>query len=360
MSTLTVRHRSGSYPVIIRRGLLRELGPTIERLLPGRRLAMITDRTVHRQVHPMIRATLLLVPPGERSKTDRQWMRLSDRLLALGFDRHSALVTVGGGVIGDLGGFVAATFLRGVPVVQVPTTLLAMVDASVGGKVGINTTRGKNLLGAFHPPAAVLVDPAVLRTLPERVYRSGLAEVVKHGLVADVRYYAMIRRNVAAIVQRDETTLARLIRGSVRIKARIVGADEHEEGVRATLNAGHTIAHAIETTSGYRTPHGEALSIGLVTEARLAEYLGIAEAGTATELRTLLAALGLPTALPGRCQPGSLLAAMWGDKKNRDGVIHFALPRRIGEMARVQGAWSVGVGDEIIMRALSRSVDGPK
>ena len=242
-------------------------------------------------------AAELVVPAGEASKNRAQWSALSDQLLDLAFGRDSAIVALGGGMIGDLAGFVAATYLRGIPCLQVPTTLLAMLDASVGGKTGVDTPHGKNLIGAFHPPAAVLADPLVLRTLPEREYRAGLAEAVKHGLIADAAYFAWLGASADAIARRDETTLATLVRRSVEIKAAVVGEDERESGRRAILNAGHTVAHAVEHASDYALAHGEAVALGLVAECELAEAMGIGRRGLGADVSGLLGRLGLPVRL---------------------------------------------------------------
>ena len=350
-----VAHGLGSYPVYVQPGILERLPELITRHLPGRRVALVTDATV-RQLPSQWGITLpaadaeLVVPPGEASKSRKRWSDLSDTLLARRFGRDSALVLLGGGVIGDLGGFVAATYMRGIPYVQVPTTLLAMLDASVGGKTAVDTPHGKNLIGAFHPPAAVVADPRVLATLPEHDFRGGLAEAVKHGLIADRAYFEWIATQVDRISARDPDTLAELVRRSVSIKALVVSEDEREAGRRAILNAGHTVAHALEQASGYALGHGEAVAIGLVTECRLAESLGLAAAGTTEAVGGLLARLGLPTDLPG-LEPDRLLEAMGTDKKNRDSRIRFALPVAVGAMAPGEG-WTVAVVEPAIRSIL--------
>ena len=350
----TIRHRHGEYPVLIDPGLLGELPSLAERHLPGRRLAVITDRNVARALDSPLPVPTLVVAPGERSKSRRRWADLSDKLLSLGYGRDSAIVALGGGVVGDLAGFVAATFLRGVPWLQVPTTLLAMVDASVGGKTGLDTPFGKNLIGAFHPPAAVLADPRALRTLPQATYRAGLAEVIKHGVIADEEYLSWVERESVAILARDEATLVRLVHRSVEIKGAIVSQDEFETGMRASLNAGHTVAHAIEAVSGFAVPHGEAVAIGLLAEASLAEALGLADPGLSDRIRVVSEALGLPVMLPEDYRVDDLLEAMSHDKKNRDGAVRFALPAAVGRMARDGERWTVRVEPAAIAAALSR------
>jgi len=357
-TAVTIRHRHGEYPVYLGAGLLNDLPAFADRHLQGRRMAVITDRNVARAVPTPLEVPTLVIAPGEQSKTRRKWAELSDKLLDLGFGRDSSVVALGGGVVGDLTGFVAATLLRGVPWLQVPTTLLAMVDASVGGKTGVDTSHGKNLVGAFHPPVAVVADPHTLRTLPEPVYRAGLAEVVKHGLVADAGYLAWIEREATGIGQRDETLLTRMIHRSIEIKARIVSEDEFETGRRAVLNAGHTVAHAIESVSGFAVSHGEAVAIGLVAEAALAEELGLAQPGLRAGLRDLLQTLGLPVTLPADFLVDDLLAAMGHDKKNRDGRIRFALAVSAGEMARDGERWTVVAPPDQIAAALRTVLPG--
>ena len=238
------------------------------------------------------------------------------------------------------------------PWLQVPTTLLAMVDASVGGKTGVDTSHGKNLVGAFHPPVAVVADPHTLRTLSESVYRAGLAEVVKHGLVADAKYLDWIEREAEGILQRDETLLTRMVHRSVEIKGEIVSEDEFETGRRAILNAGHTVAHAIESVSGFAVSHGEAVAIGLVAEAALAEEMGLAEPGLRARLEGLFRTLGLPVSLPRDFQVDDLLVAMGHDKKNRDGAIRFALAAAPGQMLKDGDRWTVVAPAEQIGAAL--------
>jgi 3-dehydroquinate synthase len=349
MPQVRVRHALGSYPVIVAPGALGELAGTVRRLWPDRRVAIITDETVQRMLgdrlaggpwHPM-----LAIPPGEESKTRDGWLELTDALLAAGFSRDSALVAIGGGVVGDLAGFVAATLARGIPYLQVPTTLLAMVDSSVGGKTGVDTPHGKNLVGAFHPPEAVLADPTVLKTLPSEVFRGGLAEMVKHALVADREYWTRLESGVPVLLARDPAALTPLIVRSIEIKAEVVAQDERETGLRSILNAGHTVAHAVELLTGFQVPHGDAVAIGLVAESRIAEKVGVAESGLAERLRLLLASLDLPVTIPPTLDAPSLIEAMASDKKRRGGRLRFALPQTIGAMARDGSAWTIAVPD---------------
>jgi 3-dehydroquinate synthase len=340
-SVIWVRHAAGRYPVLIEPGLFRRVLATVHRRLPEHRLAVITDTTVRRLLPIRGPVPSFTVRPGERSKDRAHWARLSDQLLAAGFGRDSALIAAGGGVVGDLAGFVAATYNRGIPVVQVPTTLLAMVDASVGGKTGVNTVEGKNLIGAFHPPAAVLVDPLVVRTLPPVHYRGGLAEAVKHAAIADARYFRWIERHAGALRSREPAAVAELVRWSVRIKAKVVSSDERESDRRAILNAGHTLGHALEAGTGYRLAHGDAVGIGLVLETRLGERAGYTAPGTADRIAGLLEALGIPTAPPASLSPARAERALARDKKAVAGAVRYALPAALGRPARDRGGWTV-------------------
>ena len=357
MAPVVVRHALGRYPVVVETGALARLGALVGEHLPGRRVAMIADDRVlalyqEGRLGPVSwQGDTISFPAGERSKTRDTWAALTDALLERGYGRDSGLVAFGGGVAGDLGGFVAATYMRGVPYVQVPTTLLAMLDASVGGKTGVDTAHGKNLIGAFHPPVLVLSDPAVLATLPDREFRAGLAEAVKHGLIADPAYFAWMERETEALVGREPAALERLVRRSVEIKAEVVSDDERESGRRAILNAGHTVAHALERATAYDIPHGEAVALGLVAECALAARLGLAAPEVGARAARLLERLGLPTGIPRSLDPAALVAAMGSDKKNRSARIRFALPRDIGMMVEGEG-WTVEVGEAEIRGAM--------
>jgi len=346
---LILRHATGTCPVFIGPGILPELPAILDALLPGRRPVVISDAQVAAAVPPPLDAPLLSFPAGEASKTRDTWARLTDDLLALGVGRDGAVVALGGGVTGDLAGFVAATYLRGIPFVQVPTSLLAMLDASIGGKTGVDVPAGKNLVGAFHQPAAVVIDPRALGTLPEREYRAGLAEAVKHAAIADPSELSWLDARVEPLLARDEAVVDGLLRRSIAIKAAIVMADEREGGRRAALNAGHTVAHAIESVSGYSVLHGEAVAIGLVTEARLGERLGVTASGTAAILAQLLARCGLPVSLPPELDRDALIAAMQSDKKNRQGALRFALLRSAGVTAE---PWATPVPEGVIRDVL--------
>ena len=354
----------GAYAVTIETGALGSLGPVVERVAPAHRYVVITDEHVKPRYAARVVATLrgdrradvLAVPSGETHKTRESWARLTDQMLAAGAGRDTTVIALGGGVVGDLAGFVAATFMRGVPVVQVPTTLLAMIDSSIGGKTGVDTPAGKNLVGAFHQPAAVVADPLTLCTLPREQLRAGLAEAIKHGAIADAAYFDRIRQGVEELLDPSRAGGDRMrdvIARSVEIKADVVRRDEREGGLRKILNFGHTIGHAVELLSDYELLHGEAIAIGMALEAELAERLELAEPGTAERLRGLLRAAGLPTQRPPQMPPERIVQAMKSDKKARRGVTEYSLPRRIGAMAGESSGWSVRVEDARVMEVLS-------
>jgi len=373
MPVVPVRHALGEYQVHVEPGILLSLPELLGQTLGRRTLVLITDEIVGRFYDEWTRATedaralgarptdagirlryeaRLTFPAGEVSKTRETWARLSDEMLGLGLDRQAAIVALGGGVVGDLAGFVAATFLRGIPYAQAPTTLLAMLDASVGGKVGVDTPRGKNLIGAFHPPAVVVADPLALISLPDRTFRLGFAEAVKHGLIADAGYFAWIETNARRLLARDMEALTRLVHRSVEIKAAVVSEDEREGGKRAILNAGHTVAHGLEHQSDYRLPHGEAVALGLIAECRIAERMGLAQSGLGERVRGLVGALGLPTSTRDGVHVARALEAMLHDKKNREGQVRLALPVGLGTMHEDQGRWTVPVTEELLASAL--------
>jgi 3-dehydroquinate synthase len=355
-----------SYEIEVVTGLPEGFGPfarrALERSWSGsacRRAVIITDSNVAARSIPAeyqraldsvgIAAETVIVPPGESSKSLEQAGRLYDELAARSADRHTLVVALGGGVVGDLAGFVAATFTRGLPLIMVPTTLLAQVDSSVGGKVGINHARAKNLIGAFYQPLGVWIDTETLATLPDREFRSGLAEVVKYGVIASEAFFSFLEQNAERILARAPQPLEQIIVESCRIKARVVARDEREEGAdRAMLNFGHTIAHAVENATGYdgRFLHGEAVAIGMVAESRLAEQLGWTTRDVVPRLAHLLERFGLPVKAPG-LDLGTLKRAMGRDKKNRLGKIRFVLPREIGRVELTDSP-----GEELVQSVL--------
>lgn len=360
MPEFRVTHATGGYPVIVQPGVLADLPGRVAELWPGRPVAVITDDTVAALFADRLAAgrwaTVLSVPAGESSKTRARWEALTDALFRAGLTRDAAIVALGGGMVGDLAGFVAATFARGVPFLQVPTTLLAMVDSSIGGKTGVDTPLGKNLVGAFHHPAAVLADPLVLRSLPPEHFRCGLAEMAKHGLICDAGYWMELGGATEALQARDPAALTSLIARSVEIKATVVMDDEREAGRRSILNAGHTVAHAVEHASGFTIPHGDAVAMGLVAEANLAEALGVATTGLADEVAAGLRRLALPTRLPVEMDARELLDAMRLDKKRAENTLRFSLPHQIGRMSRDGERWTIAVTDaQAVVHALRRA-----
>ncbi|HET7549982.1 MAG TPA: 3-dehydroquinate synthase [Gemmatimonadaceae bacterium] len=342
-------------------GSLDRAGELVRDAAPAHRYAIITDDVVGplyasrvAESFAGVRVDLLTIPTGEHHKTRESWARLTDELLAGGFGRDTTVVALGGGVIGDLAGFVAATFMRGVPVVQLPTSLLAMIDASVGGKTGVDTPAGKNLVGAFHPPSLVLSDPSALATLPPEQLRSGLAEAIKHGVIADERYFERVIADLPSLLAHPSgPEMLDLIARSVEIKADVVARDEREGGLRKILNFGHTLGHAIESESGYQLLHGEAVAIGMVLESTLAEQVGVAEAGTARRVRDAVERAGLPASRPKDMNADRVLAATRSDKKARRGTAEFALPRRVGAMAGEETDWAVRIDEDAVLAVLS-------
>jgi 3-dehydroquinate synthase len=357
-----VEKRDASYDILIKAGLVRQLDRILAEYCPAAAYAVICDshvaklygeELVQRLSATGYRAELLTFPAGERNKTRETWAALSDQMLAAHFGRDSAVLALGGGVVNDVAGFVAATYLRGVPLVQVPTSLLAMIDSSIGGKTGVDVPAGKNLLGAFHQPRAVVVDPDLLASLASGQLSAGLAEAVKHGVIADADYFAFLEAEYAAIFAKHAPALERLVRRSVEIKAEIVAQDEREQGRRAILNFGHTVGHAIEATSRYDVLHGEAVAIGMVYEGRLAESLGVAAPGTAHRIRGILERLHLPTERPDSSQVDDLIAAMRADKKVRAGEIRVALPSTIGSAHGSDATgWTVPVAEDALRQVL--------
>ncbi|HJQ21295.1 MAG TPA: 3-dehydroquinate synthase [Gemmatimonadaceae bacterium] len=351
------------YPVIVRAGERERIADTVRRLAADRRVAIITDSHVGPLYAARMAAatgatadTTFTIPAGEQQKTRETWSRLTDDMLARGLARDTVVIALGGGVVGDVAGFVAATYMRGIPVIQVPTTLLAMVDASIGGKTGVDTSAGKNLVGAFHPPLAVVIDPEVLRTLPAEHLRAGFAEVVKHGVIADAQYFERAsafaeRWPLTAGAAQSLDDLIAIIQRSVEIKASIVARDERESGVRRVLNFGHTIAHAVEAATDFATLHGQAVAIGIVAEARLAERIGVATTDTARVIERTCRAAGLPTALP-PVPVDTIIRFTRTDKKARSGRVEYALPKRIGEMAGADRGWTVPVEDSAVKEVL--------
>ena len=342
MIELEVDLGARSYPILIGAGLLRRAG-ILAPYLAGNQAMVVTNRTVAPLYLDALRAALGDVQPdvfelddGERFKTLEHYARILDALLERRHNRSTTIVALGGGVVGDIAGFAAATYQRGVRCIQVPTTLLAQVDSSVGGKTAVNHPLGKNMIGAFHQPVCVLADTATLATLPEREYRAGLAEVLKYGVIWDEPFFSWMEANAPALLQRDAKAVAHAIRVSCATKAQVVAADEREGGLRAILNFGHTFGHAIETLTGYeRLLHGEAVAIGMALAADCSLRHGMMAERDAARVLSALRALGLPAEVPPGLGAEAMLEVMAVDKKAVDGRMRLILARRIGEVTMV-------------------------
>lgn len=346
-----LRSMGTGYDVIVQTGGIDQLGEMLKTRSLNGPMLVVSDTNVAPIYGDRILKSLrgvgydasqLVIPAGEIHKNLETVTSLWRKALQVGLDRKSTIVALGGGVVGDLAGFAAATYMRGCNWIAVPTTLLAMVDASMGGKTGFDLTEGKNLVGAFYPPRLVLADPDVLPTLPERELRAGLAEVVKHGIIADPELYALCAEGWDSV----NACLPEIVRRAMAVKVQVIEEDPYEQGIRAALNLGHTIGHAVELVSGFSLLHGEAVAIGIVAEARLAERLTVAELGLSDTLADTLSALGLPVEVPQNLSQDEIVRVMKMDKKKTAGVVRFALPVKIGEV-------KVGVEVRNLKEALS-------
>ncbi len=342
MSTIDLTFPQHRYTVYIAPGLLQQAGSLMKQVVPHGQAALFMDATVAPLHGPAVQQALVAagyqvvshaVPNGEEHKNLETVRGLYEVMLDAKLERKSPVVALGGGVLGDTAGFAAATYLRGVPLVQIPTTLLAMVDSSVGGKVGVNVPQGKNLIGSFHQPGLVVIDPQTLLTLPLRELRCGLAECVKHGVIRQPGKFVWLSEQLEKVMKLEVETLAELVDWNVRIKADVVMKDEKETGERAHLNFGHTFAHAIEATAGYGTfHHGEAVSLGMVAATTLAVNIGRCERGVLTELVRLLERIGLPVRADNLPVVDVLMQAMTLDKKVAGGVVRLVLPMKMGQV----------------------------
>lgn len=339
MDSLTVGLNERSYPIYFGTGVLAGIGSLCRDLKLGAKVAVVTNPTVGAFYREPVMASLdaagfgavcVEIPDGEEFKNSEILDSIYDRLIDSGLDRGAFIIALGGGVVGDIAGFAAASYLRGIPFVQIPTTLLAQVDSSVGGKTGINHSKGKNLIGAFYQPRLVLIDVETLDTLAEREYLSGLAEVVKYGVALDRDFFDQIRSSTDRLLVREKESLLAVIKRCCAIKASIVEQDERENGLRAVLNYGHTMGHAVETLTGYTAyKHGEAVSIGMVQAARFSQAMGFADASDTEQIIDLLQKLRLPIEPP--CfRAEDYTAALFRDKKMRDGGLNFVFNRGIG------------------------------
>lgn len=337
MKTITIDLASNAYPVYLGRGILTDVSLWQKHLGKGQNLVVSNDVVAPlyldalRSALPGGTSATHIIPDGEQQKTVETWYGILDKLVGMQARRDCNLIALGGGVVGDITGFAAACYMRGVRFVQVPTTLLAQVDASVGGKTGINHEQGKNLVGAFHQPAAVLIDTDTLSTLQEREFNAGMAEVVKYGAISDAGFFDWLETGADAINRRDPDALDHLIHHSVRNKADVVARDEKEAGVRALLNFGHSFGHALEAETNYaRFLHGEAVAIGMVTAARLSELRGLTDAGTADRIAALLTRFNLPVNIPAQLPLDRLQNALGLDKKALASGLRLILLTAIG------------------------------
>jgi 3-dehydroquinate synthase len=334
-----------SYSIVVERGALATVGARLRALGVGSKAALFTDPAIGRLYgKPVVESltaagftvTTVELPEGEAAKTLAVASTGWDACVAARLDRSSTILALGGGAVGDLAGFVSATYMRGTNFVQLPTTVLAQVDASSGGKTAIDHPKGKNMIGAFHQPRLVVVDTATVDSLPAREYRSGLAEVVKHGIVLEAAYFDDVEASAEALAAREPATVDRVIAGSCRLKASVIERDERESDLRMVLNYGHTIGHAIEAATGFaQLTHGEAVALGIVAEAALAVRLGVASAATRDRQERLLGRLGLPTRMAA-IDPTVVIEAMTHDKKGRDGRVPIVLAPEIGRFKVVE------------------------
>lgn len=359
METVAVKIEDKNYNVYIGSNIISMLPKLICDVRRPTKVVVLTNRVLADKYGTPVKnilndagieSELIVIRAGESNKNIGTVSRIYEMMAEMHLDRSSAIIGVGGGVVCDIAGFVGATYMRGIDVYQVPTTLVAQVDAAVGGKTGVDLPQGKNLVGAFYQPKAVIADSAVLRTLPARDVRCGLAEVVKHGIIKDENYFKYVRSRASYLTGRNEEEMQKIVRRSVEIKAEVVEQDEREGGIRAILNYGHTVAHALEVVTeykGYR--HGEAVAVGMVTEAILAESIGVCNTGISGEIVNILVGLRLPVEIGEEISAEALLEAMIHDKKAVNGELKFALPTGIGSCKIVPA-----VSKESVLEAIQK------
>ncbi|MFC1987847.1 3-dehydroquinate synthase [Chloroflexota bacterium] len=341
MQKVIVRLGSNSYNVHIGPGLLMQCGPKLKEIGFSDKLVIITDPIVKSLHGSTLKQSLsssgfnvlmLEIPEGEEYKSLETAGKLYQDLTEFYAERTTPILALGGGIIGDIAGFVAATYLRGVPLIQIPTTLLAQVDSSIGGKVAVNHDQLKNKIGAFYQPRLVISDVTILKTLPAKEVSDGLAEAIKYGVICDEELFTYIEKHLDQIKSLDDRALETIVFRSAKIKAEVVGKDERDFGMRNILNYGHTVGHAIESVSDFKVQHGEAVAIGMIAEARIANKLGLLDNNTLTRLKNVIAGAGLPTKIP-NLELERLIQAMKHDKKILQGRIKFVLPKSIGEVS---------------------------
>ncbi len=350
-----------SYSIILDDGVLKDIPERIKEAGLGHKFAIITDSNVETLYGGDLAAgfsknnlenKIISFPAGEQNKSRDIKAWIEDQMLENKFGRDSAVIALGGGVVGDIAGYVAASYTRGLPYVQIPTTLVACVDSSIGGKTAVDTPHGKNLIGAFHQPWAVFIDVSTLLTLSEKEVREGLAEVIKYGVISDSALFSYLEENLDQIFSYDKKALTHIIKRGCEIKAEVVEKDERESNLRKILNFGHTIGHAVENLSDYRISHGEAISIGMVAEGKLAAKMGLWLESDLDKLINLIKKAGLPTEIPENMKSDQIIDAMKLDKKSRSGQIEMVLPNKIGDMSQVDGSYGIKIEDPIIEKVL--------
>jgi 3-dehydroquinate synthase len=352
MPTFLVETPQRCYPVIVERGVIGHAAQSIP-AKAGKVFVISTEDVWRHQGEALARSLagvpheVLYLPGGEERKRLAPAEEVAEQMIERGGDRSSLVIAFGGGIVNDMGGFIAAIFMRGIPVIQVPTTLLAQVDASIGGKTGVNLTSGKNLIGSFHQPLAVLIDPAALETLPEREYRAGLYEIIKAGIIRDAELFAYLSEHSAEVLARDPAAVDRIIADSVRMKCEVVSGDERENDLRRILNFGHTFGHALEAETGYtRFLHGEAVAWGMRAAIYLGESTGYVSAEDSVDMLESIRMYGAIPPLDG-VRAENLLARLVHDKKTVQGKVHFVLPVRIGEVKVVSG-----IEEKLVLNAI--------
>jgi len=360
MSTLRVNLKQNvdnSYDIKIGQDLFGDFVSGLKKKPIAYSYVIVTDSNVRKLYGEELKSlidgisekTLMLdFPAGEKQKTRDIKSQIEDSMLEAGFGRDSAIIALGGGVVGDLAGYVAATYTRGIPYIQVPTTLVACVDSSIGGKTAVDTHHGKNLIGSFYQPEAVIIDINTLTTLGPGEIREGLAEVIKYGIIADYELFELIEKRSDDIFKYDIDLLSLIVEKCCRIKGDVVENDERESNLRKILNFGHTIGHAVENHSNYTLTHGNSISIGMVLEGRIAVNLGIWSEDDLERIKSVFIAAGLPVEIPFDIDPEKLISSMKIDKKSRGGVIEMSLPEAIGKICRIDGKYALKIDDEII------------
>ena len=342
MEKIRVELGERSYNIMVGNGTLKDIGKTLEKFEFSKKVALISNPTVYDLYGKTVSVSLqdsgyelteVLIPDGEEYKSLAYAEKIYEALLKAKLDRKSALIALGGGVIGDITGYAASTYMRGIDFIQLPTTLLAQVDSSVGGKTGVNHPLGKNMIGTFWQPRFVSIDTATLGTLPRREFLSGLGEVIKYGVIWDKEFFVFLEKNREKILQLEPASLTHIIRRSCEIKSDVVSKDEREAGLRAILNYGHTIGHAVETLTGYKKYlHGEAVAIGMYMEAKLAHQLGLINNEEVLRIKALISSYELPSEIPGEIEISDLIETMQIDKKTVEGKIHVVLPEKVGSV----------------------------